>query len=195
MIVVVGALFGVVAGVLALGGLAKLRDPAATTPMLRTLGLPSSVGVARVLGVGELGIGAAAFLLGGRVLAVVVAVLFAGFTVSILRLQAAGDPAVSCGCFGRSSAPPSVVHVVVDALATIVAVVAVAVAAPGFVGMRTDLPGAGISYVLVVAVAVGLVVGLMTALPEALAAARRVPASEAGQARPVHTFRLGVPSR
>ena len=141
--VVVGALFGVVAGVLVLGGSAKLRDPAATTPMLRALGLPSSAGVARALGAGELGVGVAAFLLGGPVLAAVTALLFAGFTVSILRLRASGDAAVSCGCFGRSSAPPSVLHVVVDALAAVVAVTAAVVAAPGFLEIARRPLGAG----------------------------------------------------
>ena len=121
------------------------------------------------------------------------AVLYAGFTVSILRLRATADGAVSCGCFGRASAPPSAVHVTVDAVAAAIAALAAVTVAPGFIGMRPDLPGAGVAYLLVVAVAVGLAVALMTALPEALTAARRVPASEADRARPVRVFTMEAP--
>ena len=190
---VLGALLGVVAGVLVVGGVAKLRDPAATTPMLGALGLPSRTSVARALGAIELGVGLATFLAGGPLFAAVTAVLFAGFTVSILRLRATTDGAVSCGCFGRASAPPSAVHVTVDAVAAAIAALAAVTVAPGFTGMRPDLPGAGVAYLLVVAVAVGLAVALMTALPEALTAARRVPASEAGRARPVRVFTMEAP--
>lgn len=190
---VLGALLGVVVGVLAVGGIAKLRAPEATTPMLRALGLPARPWVARLLGVVELGIGTATFLLGGPVLAALTALVFAGFTVSILRLRSSTDGAVSCGCFGRASAPPSAVHVVVDGVAALVAAAAAMTEAPGFVDMRPDLPAAGVVYLLVVTVAIGLTVALLTALPEALTAARRLPASEANRTRPVELFRMEAP--
>jgi hypothetical protein len=190
---ILGAFLGVVAGVLAVGGLAKLRGPEATVPMLRALGLPGAPGLARLLGLVELGVGVAAFLAGGRVLAAVVAVLFLGFTVAMLRLRAGGD-AVSCGCFGRSSAPPTFVHVAVDALAAAVAVTAAALDAPGFLAVRPDLPAAGVPQLLVTALAVWLVVVTLTVLPEALVAARRVPATEAARsARALRTFTVGSP--
>ncbi|MCU0311903.1 MAG: hypothetical protein MUE36_13280 [Acidimicrobiales bacterium] len=187
---VVGALLGVVAGVVAVGGAAKLRDPDASAPMLRALGLPSSRLLARALGAVEVVVGVSAYLLGGPVPAAVTAALYLGFTVAILRLRAGGQT-VSCGCFGRSSAPPSLLHVAVDGAAAVVATVAAITAAPGFLEMRPDLPGAGVAYLLVSGVAVGLVVALLTALPDALAAARRLPASEAAALRPVQSFRLG----
>src|SRR6478735_7806251 len=132
---VLGGLLGVVAGILAVGGAAKLRDPEATVPMLRALGLPASPVLARVLGLVELGVGIAAFLVGGRILAAAVAVLFLGFTVAVLRLRAGGE-AVSCGCFGRSSAPPTLIHAVADLVAAGVAVAAAVVDAPGFLSVR-----------------------------------------------------------
>lgn len=187
---VIGGLLGVVAGVLALGGLAKVRAPEATEPMLRTLGLPSGRWAARLLGLVELGVGAAAYLLGGRALAVVVAALFIAFTVAVLRLRAAGPDAASCGCFGRSSAPPTLVHVVVDAAAALVAVVAAVVDAPGLLAMRADLPLGGVGEVIVSAVAIGLTVAVLTVLPEALVAARRGPGSGAA---PVRTFTVEAP--
>jgi uncharacterized membrane protein YphA (DoxX/SURF4 family) len=190
---VLGGFLGVVAGILAVGGLAKLRDPEATVPMLRALGLPSSAAVARLLGVVEVGVGVTAFLVGGRVAALAVAVLFVAFTVAVLRLRIGGE-AVSCGCFGRSSAPPTLVHVVVDATAAAVAVAAAVVDTPGFVSMRPDLPAAGVPQLLVTALAVWLAVAVLTVLPEALVAARRTPASEDRRtARALSTFSLESP--
>ncbi len=190
---VLGAFLGVAAGVLALGGLAKLRGPEATVPMLRALGLAGSPALARLLGLVEVGVGAAAFLVGGRALAAAVALLFAVFTVAVLRLRASGD-AVSCGCFGRSSAPPTMVHVVVDAVAAVVAASAAALDAPGYLSVRPELPAAGVPQLVLTAIAVWLAVSVLTVLPEALVAARRVPVAEAERrARALRTFTVESP--
>lgn len=190
---VLGGFLGVVAGILAVGGLAKLRDPEATVPMLQALGLPASPVLARLLGLVEVAVGVAAFLVGGRVLAVAVAVLFLVFTVAVLRLRAGGD-AVSCGCFGRSSAPPTLIHAVVDAVAAMAAMAAAVIDAPGFVSVRPDLPGVGVPQLLLTALAVWLGVAVLTVLPEALVAARRLPATEAQRnARALRTFSLESP--
>jgi uncharacterized membrane protein YphA (DoxX/SURF4 family) len=190
---VLGAFLGVAAGVLAAGGLAKLLGPEATVPMLRALGLPASPVLARLLGLVEVGVGVAAFLVGGAWLAAAVAILFAVFTVAVLRLRRGGE-AVSCGCFGRSSSPPTAIHVVVDLVAALVAASAAAVDAPGFLSMRPDLPAAGVPQLGLTALAVWLAVALLTVLPEALVAARRVPAAEAERnARALRTFSLESP--
>jgi len=190
---VLGALLGVVAGVLAVGGVAKVVGPDATVPMLRALGLPPSPVLARLLGLVEVATGVTAFLVGGRVLAAAVALLFVVFTAAVVRLRLAGD-AVSCGCFGRSSAPPTMVHVVVDAVAALVGVAAAVADAPGFLEVRPDLPAAGVPQLLLSALAVWLGVAVLTVLPEALVAARRVPADEAARnARALRTFTLESP--
>jgi hypothetical protein len=190
---VLGGLLGVVAGVLAVGGVAKLLGPEATVPMLRALGLPSSPVLARLLGALEVAVGVAAFLVGGRWLAIAVAVLFTIFTVAVLRLRAGGE-AVSCGCFGRSSAPPTLVHVAVDAVAAVVAIAAAVADAPGFLEVRADLPAAGVPQLLLTALAVWLGVAVLTVLPEALVAARRVSTDDAHRnARALRTFTLESP--
>jgi uncharacterized membrane protein YphA (DoxX/SURF4 family) len=190
---VLGGFLGVVAGILAVGGLAKLRGPEATVPMLQALGLPASPVLARLLGIVEVAVGIAAFLVGGAALGAAVAVLFVIFTVAVLRLRSGGE-AVSCGCFGRSSAPPTMIHVVVDVVAALVAAAAAITDAPGFVSMRSDLPAAGVPQLLLTALAVWLGVAVLTVLPEALVAARRLPATEAQRnARALRTFSLESP--
>jgi hypothetical protein len=192
--VVLGGLLGVVAGVLAVGGAAKVRDPRATSPMLQALGLPSRAVLARLLGLVEVVVGAGAFFLGGPVWGGLVAALFIGFTVAVLRLRAVGDDSVSCGCFGRSSAPPTLVHAAVDGVAAAVALAAAVTSAPGFLEVRPDLPAAGVPHLLLTMLAVGLGVALLTVLPEALVAARRAPSSSPA-ARPIRTFSVEAPLR
>ena len=188
-----GSLLAVVAGVLAVGGIAKLAGPEATVPMLRALGLPATAMVARALGTVEVLVGGAALLFGGRALAGTVAVAFGAFTVAVVRLRAGGE-AVSCGCFGRSSAPPTLVHVGVDAAAMVIAVVAVVIDPPGLVDLRTSSPAAGVPLIGLTALAIWLVVAVLTVLPEALVAARRVPAAEAARtARALRTFTVELP--
>jgi hypothetical protein len=191
--VVLGGLLGVVAGVLAVGGAAKLLDPGASSPMLQALGLPAGAGAARALGAVEAIVGVSAFFLGGPVLAGVVALLYAGFAVAVLRLRAVAGSSVSCGCFGRSSAPPTLVHATVDGLAALVAAAAAIAGAPGFLEARPDLPAAGVPQLVVTFVAIGLAVAVLTVLPEALAAARRTPASE--RTPPVRAFAVEGPLR
>ena len=185
---VLGGLLGVVAGVLAVGGAAKLLDPHASSPMLSALGLPARPAAARALGAFEAALGLVPFFVGGPVCAGLVAVVYAGFALAVLRLRAVAGTGVSCGCFGRSSAPPTLVHAVVDGAAALVAGAAAVAAAPGFLEVRPDLPAAGIPQLVVTFVAVGLCVAVLTVLPEALVAARRTPAGE--RARPVRAFAL-----
>jgi hypothetical protein len=191
--VVLGGLLGVVAGVLAVGGAAKLLDPDASSPMLRAIGLPAGAGAARLLGVVEVVVGVLAFFVGGPVLAGVVAVLYGAFSLAVLRLRAVAGGGVPCGCFGRSSAPPTLVHAVVDVVAALVAVAAAVAGAPGFLEARPGLPAAGVPQLIVTFVAVGLAVAVLTVLPEALAAARRTPASGRGPA--VRPFAVEGPLR
>ncbi|HEY6531467.1 MAG TPA: MauE/DoxX family redox-associated membrane protein [Acidimicrobiales bacterium] len=188
-----GSLLAVVAGVLTVGGIAKLSGPEATVPMLRALGLPARPLVARLLGALEVVVGVAALLLGGRILAIAVAVLFAAFTVAVLRLRAGGET-VSCGCFGRSSAPPTLVHAAVDGAAVVIAVAAAVADAPGLLDLRSDTPGAGVPLLVLTALAVWLTVAVLTVLPETLVAARRVPAADAARAaRALRTFTVESP--
>jgi len=168
--------FAIVAIVLAVGGLFKLRDPAPTGAMFSALGLPGSSSVVRLVGLAELTVGVAAFVVGGRLLAAAVAVLYLAFAVVTLVLLRRADESVSCGCFGRLSARPSAVHVATNVGAVAVALVGALGGVPGFVAARPDLPAAGVPQALAIAVGAWLLVAVLTVLPDVLDAVRRGPA-------------------
>ena len=99
-------------------GIAKVVDPDPTVGALRAAGLPSSRLLSRTLGVAEM---IAAILgLGGGAGALIPAVfLYAGFTLFTLAAIRGQIPVQSCGCFGREDTPPSLIHVIYNAVATL----------------------------------------------------------------------------
>jgi hypothetical protein len=164
----------VAALVLAAGGAFKLRDPVPTRAMWEALGVdgPRAQWLLTVIsGLVELALGLATFVVGGRALGFATAGAFTIFAV--LAAQLTQLPAVSCGCFGKHSGRTTRLHVVIDAVIAVVAFGAALVDAPGFVGARADLPGAGIAFVGLALLGAWFVVAALTVLPEALAAAQR----------------------
>ncbi len=107
---------------LALAAVAKVRVPPPTQDLLRRLGLPAGVGVVRAVALLELvSAGLAPF---GGLAAVPLAACYAAFTVVAVRLLTS-QPGASCGCFGGSDTPVTVMHPILTggfALAAIVAV-------------------------------------------------------------------------
>jgi hypothetical protein len=176
----------IAAVVLAVGGVAKLRAPAAASPAFTALHLPSQPSFLRLFGAGEVLLGAAAFVWGGAVLAGAVGVLYVGFAVSAAVLSRRGG--TSCGCFGAESSETTPMHVVVDVLIAATALVAAMTGAPGLVGVVDDLGFAAVVYVASVALGLWLVVAVLTVLPDAMVAARRTPAAPT-----VRTFEIDRP--
>ncbi len=120
-------LFWVTCTVLVVAGASKLSEPSGTAAALGALGIPGRDAAARALGAVEVGLGLGGLAVGGRVIAAGVAVAYAFFAVVVLVARRRG--LASCGCFGARSAPPSPVHVAVNAVSAAVAAVA-AVARP-----------------------------------------------------------------
>lgn len=89
----------VAALVLCVAGAAKLRAP---DPAARAVGAGRQL--VRLFAAGEVGLGALVLIVGGPVLAAMMAVLYAGFALLTLRLARAGE---SCGCFGAPQSPAS----------------------------------------------------------------------------------------
>ncbi len=148
--------FQVLAAVVVVGGVAKLWSPEAFASTLRSLGLPGSRPLARAVGLLEVAVGAACLWVGGRTAALVVALTYTVFTLVVVAAQRSG--AASCGCFGATEAPPSVVHVAVNAVSAVAALAAAAVPPPGLAQTLSGQPAAGVPYLLLTGLAVWLVV-------------------------------------
>jgi hypothetical protein len=111
-----------VAGVLGLGGLAKLRAPATAAGTLEALGLPGR-STARALGACELALAGACIAGPGTLPALVLAAAYLAFAGAVLRLRSA-RPGDGCGCFGDESAPASLWHFGLNLIAAAVALAA-----------------------------------------------------------------------
>jgi hypothetical protein len=97
----------VAALVLAVAGMAKLRAPQAAA---RAVGAP--VAMIRIFAAGETALAVVALLTASAWSSVLVAVLYAGFSVLTLRLARTG---AACGCFGAEGSPASGVQSLLSA--------------------------------------------------------------------------------
>jgi hypothetical protein len=168
----VDALFWIVSLVLVAAGASKVAAPSATGTTLGALGLPGGDAAARALGVLEVVAGLAALSVGGRPVALAVAVAYAAFAVVVAVARRRELP--TCGCFGARSAPPSAVHVAVNAVS---AAVAVAAAVAGPVPVADALDGSGATGVVVVGLvllAAALVIVVDTVVADVVEAAAAV---------------------
>jgi len=167
---VAGLLFAA-ALLLGVAGFLKLTDPSPARIALRHAGLPDTVLAARAIGAGELAVTVYALGWGGRLGAGLVALAYAGFAVFSQLVIGATRGRASCGCFGRSDAPLTRLHVVVDLAVAAVALVAVADPVPGILTVAGETPLAGLPFVAFVALLAWLVAVALTALPQLQAAA------------------------
>jgi hypothetical protein len=122
------------ASLLVISGIPKLQHPGATVNALRSVGV-SWVGgrMVRILTAVEIGCGSVAIVIGGRWADATVAVVYAGFSIFLVR--ALRTPVASCGCTGRDDTPPTPFHLVMTAAFAAGAVAAVA--AGGRTGLVT----------------------------------------------------------
>jgi hypothetical protein len=183
-----------VAVLLAAGGLAKWRTPLPTVESFRGLGLPAAPWSVRALATVEVALGGALIALGGRALAALGAAIFAAFTIASAMLLRRADTVGSCGCFGAASAPPSRVHVVVDATSTVVLIVAAVVGLPGTFVSWGSGPGNGAVELGLVLLGGALLVAISTVLADTLAAVALATGPPDAVGAPV-LFRSRVPDR
>lgn len=152
------ASFGVVSLVLVGSGAAKIAD---ATGFVRFLSdstrrsVPLAVG--RAVGGCEAVLGLAALAVGGRVIAVMVALTYAAFAVVVAVAMRSGAP--SCGCFGAASSRPRPAHLVMNVISMALAVVAALRDVPPVADLLGGLGiGAAAVVVAVMIAAVGAVV-------------------------------------
>jgi hypothetical protein len=162
--------FWIVALTLLVSGAVKVTDPAPLVPALGRLHLPARRWAARLVGLIEVGLGAAAIAAGGTITAGALAVWYVLLAVAAGLLLRAG--AASCGCFGAKSAPPSIIHVLLDLLAAVVAVAAAAMAAPGAVEVVDELGFATLALVGFVGLGTTLLVAAFELLTAVLSEPR-----------------------
>lgn len=158
----VEGVFAVVSLVLVIGGVLKLREPQPTREMLQLVGIPSPDLVAHVSAGVEIALGIAALLFGGIVLGILVAFLYAVFTVMMLMLVRAGEAARSCGCFGSLSSEPSILHVAINAVASVIAAVSAVSNVRGLIDYPSDLAASGLPQALCVLAGCVVVIALLT---------------------------------
>jgi hypothetical protein len=169
--------FLVACALLVYSGATKVVRPAATRPAARALGLPSSAVAVFALAIAEVAVGITGVAF-GAVAALGVSVVYALLAIAVARLLRAA-PSTPCGCLGSATATASRAHVIVNAVAAAVALVAVTQGPP--LDSFTAGPVAAIALGVLVAVAVGLVQLVMDALPELERLARTNTSDIAGR--------------
>lgn len=168
--------FSAACALLMLAGGYKILRPNPTAGALRAVRWPAGTGLVRSLGLGELLLGAAALLTANRALALAVGLLYVGFTAFVLAALRQGSAIQSCGCFGESETPPSLLHVATNLVLAATAIAVAVAGVPALVDVLASQPTSGVPFVLLVAITVGLVKALLTDLPRALQALRAAAA-------------------
>jgi len=127
---VIAGLLGGAAVLLVVAGALKAVDPTRTVGALRAQGWPSSPSLVRAGAAVELALGATTLVVGGPVLAMLVAASYLGFALFVMAALRAGTPIGSCGCLGQADTPPRPAHVLVDGLLAAAGVAAAATGSP-----------------------------------------------------------------
>jgi len=157
--------FVTAAGVLALGGVAKLTSPSAATGALAIAGLRARPVDVRILGAGEVALAAACAVWPSTVTALALAVAYAAFAAVVALLRRRSGSAAPCGCFGDEGGTASRWHLWFNVAAAAVAVAA-AVAPPSWDAV--DLGGIElVAFAAGVLASVYLAYVAFTVLPDA----------------------------
>ena len=124
--------FVVACALLVLAGAQKLRTPGPAHHSLALAGLPVPAVVVRLLGAGELAIGAIAAVWPTVLTGALVALAYVAFCAFlVLLLRRAGGASADCGCFGGTDAGATTAHVALNALPCVAGVLAATVHPPG----------------------------------------------------------------
>lgn len=163
--------FFMLATLLVITGLPKLTNPGGTARALYSLGIPATLNTERAIGLIEIGAGLAALLVGGRIAAGSVAVVYIGFSVFV-AVALRSDDVRNCGCFGEKDVPPSLLHLGIDVAAAAVATVLVFRPIGSITAVARDTPWAGVPLLLLVAMGAGLALLVLKVLPTVPAGSR-----------------------
>lgn len=172
------ALLSAGALLLLISGAAKLRHPASAARALlaaqitRSARLPAARAVVRLIGVVEIVTGFAVLVVGGRLAALALALVYAALAVFAGRLTAVA-PAQDCGCFGAAQAAPVTGwHIATSAVFAVLGAGAATGVPRSLLSELSVSPLAGAPLAATVALLAFACYLLMTALPALLHAAR-----------------------
>lgn len=161
---VLDACYWVCALVLVVSGASKLTGGDPVRETLSQLGLPAPRHLGRLVGAGEVLLGAAALMAPpgalASVVAVVVAVLYAVFAGVVVAAMRAGLD--DCGCIGVRQTAPGVGHVVFNLVACGVAVASAITTPVDLVGGLSTL---SVPLAVLTALGVALCAGALVAYP------------------------------
>ena len=139
--------FAAAAVLLVVAGVSKIRRPRDTARALTLLGLPVRDWGVRLIGVGEVALGAAALIVDHWAVAALLALAYAAFAAVVGLALARGGPLSSCGCFGRPDTPPTRLHLGLN-----LGAVAVAATAPApLVAVASEDSARAVPFVALVA--------------------------------------------
>ncbi|MGZ4727631.1 MAG: MauE/DoxX family redox-associated membrane protein [Acidimicrobiales bacterium] len=170
------------AGLLAFSGVQKVAWPDAAAQAMRAGGLPGSTGSTgqlsgRLLGLVEVAVAAAALVWGNAATAAALAVVYAGFALFSWRLLVRTDATASCGCFGQAEAPVTRLHAVLNAVAAVTCVAAIAWPTGDVAAVLGDQPLAGLPFLVLTALAGWLWYVMLEVIPDLQAALQSVATS------------------
>jgi hypothetical protein len=112
--------FALLALLLLLAGVLKLRAPKPAAAALFAAGLPSSPLLVRAIGAAEVALGLACLLIPGALTGALLALAYAGFA-AVVGLLARSAEGIPCGCFGEGSFTATRGHAAADLLAAALA--------------------------------------------------------------------------
>jgi len=142
-----------------------LADPDPTSGALRVAGLFHGRGVVYALAVAEIAAGVVSLLSGGFVGGWAIAVLYFGFGGFVVLALRRHFPISSCGCFGKTDTPPSLLHVALNATGVGGGLWAALTRSPSIISVVGDQPLAGLPYLGFLAVGTYAAYLMLTALP------------------------------
>lgn len=142
-----------------------MASPDLTAGALRAARLPHSRSLVRALGLVEVAVGVTGIVLGSVVPAVLAAVLYAGFAWFVVNALRNRLPIASCGCFGAAETPPSINHLVVNAAAVVVMVVAAVFPIGPWGGIGALTLWQGVAFVGFTGGSIYLLYGVLAVLP------------------------------
>lgn len=162
-------LLHLVALVLVVSGAQKVARPLPAAQAMGAAGLPVPARAHRLagtaLGVVEAATGLAVFAWPHAAAAAWLAAFYVALAGFVLLLRSR-DATASCGCFGASNTPPTVLHAVLNVAAATVAVGAAAVGVPDVVDVVDAGIGVAAPYTVLVALGAGLVLLAPTLLAD-----------------------------